>query len=337
MTKPRTVIGQKVFPETVQMLSAKAEVVAPSDAARLEPDVMEAALADADAWMAFMPDSVDEARLARYPRLRVIGGALKGGDNFDVDACTRRGVWFTLAPDLLTVPTAELAIALMIGLGRRVLEGDRWVRSGCYQGWEPRFYGVGLARSRIAFVGMGAIGQAIAARLAAFGAEQQFHDPAPPPFDVQASIAITPAGDLESLLAWADFVVLAAPLTPATKHIIDAAALERMRPGALLINPSRGSLVDEAAVLEALKAGRLGGYAADVFEMEDWARPDRPRTIAPELLARPDTLFTPHLGSAVVSVRQQIEQCAAQNILDALAGRTPRNAVNPQARSAVPA
>jgi len=133
------------------------------------------------------------------------------------------------------------------------------------------------------------------------------------------------------LLAWSDYLVLGAPLTAATRHIIDAAALSRVRPGCLLINPARGSLVDEAAVLAALQTGRLGGYAADVFEMEDWALAQRPRAIDPGLLNHPATLFTPHLGSAVIAVRRAIEQRAAANIIDALTGAIPRDALNPAA------
>jgi phosphonate dehydrogenase len=187
----------------------------------------------------------------------------------------------------------------------------------------------------VGYVGFGAIGLAMARRLQGFDVEQRFFDPgAWSPLEPGVAREV----ELPALLAWSDYVVLAAPLTPDSLHIVDAAALAHLRPHALLINPARGSLVDEAAVLAALEAGRLGGYAADVFEMEDWARPERPRAIAPGLLAHPATLFTPHLGSAVISVRRAIEARAADNILDVFAGRTPRDAVNPAAgglRSAV--
>lgn len=326
MTLPRVVIGQRAFPETLALLAPHAEVIAPpGDTEALAPAELRQALATADAWMAFMPDQADDALLAACPRLRLIAGALKGGDNFDVSACTRRGVWFSLVPDLLTIPTAELAIGLMIGLGRRLLEADRQVRSGQYTGWRPQLYGAGLEGARVGYVGFGAIGRAIARRLRGFELEQRYFDPAASAAEGQDTMRET---ELPRLLAWADYVVLAAPLTPGTLHIMGAKAVAQLQPHALLINPARGSLVDEAAVLAALRAGRLGGYAADVFEFEDWARPDRPRAIAPDLLAHPATLFAPHLGSAVVSVRQAIERRAAENILDLLAGRTPRDAIN---------
>jgi phosphonate dehydrogenase len=332
-SRPKVVIGHRVFDETLALLAPHAEVVAPSaaDGDALSPERLRHELADADAWMAFMPDRADDAALSLYPRLKLIAGALKGWDNFDLKACTQRGVWLSVVPDLLTEPTAELAIGLMIGLGRHVRQGDEHVRSGAFQGWEPRFYGAGLAGARVGHVGMGAIGQAIARRLAPFGAVQRYVDPAPLNAGAEAILGLTREPQLDSLLGWSDYLVLGAPLTPDTFHIVDAAALAKVRPGCLLINPARGSLVDEAAVLAALEAGRLGGYAADVFEMEDWALAQRPRAIHPNLLHHPATLFTPHLGSAVVEVRRAIEHRAAANILDALSGRIPRDALNPTA------
>jgi phosphonate dehydrogenase len=328
MTRFRVVIGQPVFPETVALLSDVAEVVAPAGLDPLPAAELETALRTADAWMAFMPDSCDAAVLAASPRLRLVAGALKGFDNFDVAACTARGVWLSNVPDLLTIPTAELTIALMIGLGRKVIEGDRWVRSGAFKGWEPKFYGVGLAGARVSIVGMGAIGQAIAERLKPFGVEQRYVDLRPLAPDVEARLGLSAASSVDELLGWGDYIVLAAPLTPGTLRLIDAEALARVRPGALLVNPSRGSLVDEAAVAAALETGRLGGFAADVFEFEDWALADRPRVIDPRLLAHPDTIFTPHLGSAVVEVRRAIEERAARNVLDLIAGEPPRDAIN---------
>jgi phosphonate dehydrogenase len=334
MSRFRVVIGQPVFPETLALLGDAAEVVAPSGPDPLSPIEIAAALETADAWMAFMPDRADAAVLSRAPRLRLIAGALKGFDNFDVEACTARGVWLSIVPDLLTTPTAELTVALMIGLGRRLVEADRWVRSGAFKGWEPRFYGLGLDGARVGFVGMGAIGQAIAQRLSPFGIEARYSDPCPLAPEIAARLGLSRSASLEELLGWGDYIVLAAPLTLRTRRLIDAAALAHVRPGTLLINPARGSLVDEAAVAAALEAGRLGGYAADVFEFEDWARADRPRAIDPRLLSRPDTLFTPHLGSAVAQVRRAIEDRAARNILDVIAGRPPRDAVNTVVTSA---
>jgi phosphonate dehydrogenase len=323
--RPHILVTHRAFPETIEMLARAGRVIAPRSEA-FAPVARSRHARSATAMLAFMSDHVDDAFLSRAPRLRIVACALKGYDNFDARACARRGVWLTIVPDLLTEPSAELAIGLMIALGRHVAAGDRFIRSGMYRGWRPRDYGRGLAGETIGIVGMGAIGRAIAQRLAGFGSTLVYTDTAPVTRTEERRLRLTRL-TLDALLARAGFVVLAAPLTESTTHLIDARRLARMQPGALLVNPARGSLVDEAAVAAALRSGRLGGYAADAFEMEDWRRADRPRTINRALRAHPNTLFTPHLGSAVMAARRAIEQRAARNILDYFDGRTPRDAV----------
>ncbi len=284
--------------------------------------------ADAAGIIAFMTDSVDDDFLAACPRLRIIAGALKGWDNFDVGACTRRGIWFTAVPDLLTEPTAELAVGLMIGLLRKLAPGERHVRSGSFRGWRPLFYGGSLQGARVGIVGMGAVGRAIARKLSGFDAILFYADREPLPAAGEGALNCRRL-DFETLLATCDVIVLAAPLSPETRHMIDADRIARMRPGAHVVNIARGSLVCEAAVAAALRSGRLGGYAADVFEFEDWAQAGRPAGIGAELLALDDcTLFTPHIGSAVAAVRQRIELEAALNIMDWADGKPPRGAIN---------
>jgi phosphonate dehydrogenase len=283
-----------------------------------------------DAMMAFMPDTVDNDFLSACPRLKVIAAALKGPDNFDIAACTRHGVWFTLVPDLLTVPTAELGIALLLGLTRRVLEGDDHIRSGRFAGWRPELYGTGLSGRVAGIIGMGAVGRALASRLSVFGLKIIYADPQPAEFPPGMDVRRCTR---EEVVAASDFLFPLTHLNVQTLHMIDAWAISAMRPRAYLINIGRGSLVDEAAVAEALASGRLSGYAADVFEMEDWALPSRPRTIHPRLISnRSRTLFTPHIGSAVEEVRFQIEMEAAANIVDVFEGRRPRGAINEIAR-----
>jgi phosphonate dehydrogenase len=302
----KVVITQHVFPATIDLLSPHAEVI-------IGPPAR-----DTDALMVFMPDSLDEAALRSCPNLKIVAAALKGCDNFDVEACTRLGIWFTIVPDLLTEPTAELALALMLGLSRNVLAGDRLIRSGEFQGWRPILYGTGLSGSTVGIIGFGAVGRSLADKLKGFSCRVQYYDP--------VADGSTP---LDVLLASSDFVLPLLPLTPETLHLLNRPALARLKPGGYLINVSRGSVVDEDAVADALESGRLAGYAADTFEMEDWARRDRPREINPRLLRLTDrTLFTPHLGSAVASARLQIELAAANNILQVLRGERPSGAIN---------
>jgi phosphonate dehydrogenase len=302
----KVLITQSVFPEAIDLLSPHAEVIVgpPSP--------------EADALMVFMPDSLDEAFLSSCSKLKIVAAALKGYDNFDVEACTRLGIWFTIVPDLLTEPTAELALALMIGLSRNVMAGDRLIRSGGFQGWRPILYGTGLAGSTVGLIGFGAVGRALARMLRGFSCRFQYFDP-----------AVDGSAPLDTVLGSSDFVLPLLPLTPQTFRMLSRGALSRMKRGSYLINVSRGSIVDEDAVADAIESGHLAGYAADTFEMEDWARGDRPREISPRLLQLTDrTLFTPHLGSAVVSARREIERAAASNILQVLRGERPSGAIN---------
>lgn len=314
----KIVVTQRIHPEIAALLSAHGSVVANDSPEPWSRDQLLAHARDAHALMGFMPDALDDAFLAECPNLQIVAAALKGPDNFDIAACTRRGIWFTLVSDLLSEPTAELALALMLGLARNIAPGDRAIRRSSFQGWRPTLYGTGLASSSIGLIGYGAVARALSRMLQGFACTIQFHDPAHPN-----------SMPLEQLLATSDFILPLVPLTGATFHLINAQALHTTKRGAYLINVSRGSVVDETAVAGALESGQLSGYAADTFEMEDWARPDRPREIHPRLLALADrTLFTPHLGSAVASVRKEIESAAATNIIEALQGKRPPDAIN---------
>jgi phosphonate dehydrogenase len=339
----QVVVTHWVHPEVVSYLQRFSAPRVPSPDEGVWPGPRLAELATtADGLIACMADTIDEAFLAGCPRLRVVSATLKGYDNFDADACTRHGVWLTILPDLLTVPTAELAVGLILGLTRQLGAADRYVRSGQFTGWRPRFYGTGLAGAAVGIAGMGLVGQAAAVRLRAFGARIGYYDRRPLAAGLARELAATRLG-LAELLASSDVVLVLLPLTSGTDHrgtdhrgtdhrstvhLIDAAALARMRPGAFLVNVGRGSVVDEQAVLAALHAGRLGGYAADVFAMEDWALPGHPGQIPPGLLSHPRTLFTPHLGSAVDSVRRDMSLTSARQVEQALRGQRPDHAVN---------
>jgi len=313
-SRPRILVTQPLHASVLARLEVFADIDMNKGPEPWSEQKLREGAATADGLLTFMTDHVDEEFLAACPRLRMIGCALKGADNFDLIACQRRGVTVSVVPDLLTVPTAELAIGLLIGLGRHLRAGDALVRSGSFAGWRPVLYGAGLEGATIALLGFGRVGQAIAARLRGFGCRLIGHDHAAP-----APEGVTPM-PLEAMLPVADALLLALPLTPGTRHIMDAARLATLPPHALLVNIARGSLVDEAAVAQALLAGRLQGYAADVFAMEDWALSDRPRAVPAALLAHPRTLFTPHLGSAVAQVREAIEMSAADSLAAYFAG-----------------
>jgi phosphonate dehydrogenase len=319
---PKIVVTNWVHPPVLERLAGLGEVdFNPTREPWSREETLRRA-ADADAVLAFMTERIDAAFLAACPRLRIVACALKGFDNFDVAACDAAGAWISIVPDLLTAPTAELAVGLAIGLGRRIREGDATMREGTFEGWRPELYGAGLDGATVAIVGMGQVGRAIARRLSGFGCRLLGVDPT---FEGAQGIE---RADPDRALAAADFAIVAAPLTASTFHMIGGDAIRRMKPGALLVNVGRGSVVDEVAVADALADGRLGGYAADVFALEDMALPDRPRAIDRRLLDHPRTMFTPHLGSAVDAVRLSIADRCVDNIEDVLAGRPPRDAVN---------
>ncbi len=326
--RPRIVISSWVHREVIELLASSCEVVSNETREALAPDELLRRCRDADGLIAFMPERIDAAFLAECPRLRIIACALKGYDNFDVEACTRHGVWLTIVPDLLTEPAAELAVGLMIALARNIIPGDRLMRLGCFRGWRPVLYGKSLDGSTVGLVGAGAIGRSIARHLAGFRATLLYVDKTPLPPAKEIELRLHRA-QIDDLLRHSDFVLLCLPLTLETRHMVDKDFLARLKPRAFLINVARGSLVDEAAVAEALYKGQLGGYAADVFAMEDWALADRPEAV-PEALrtAVGSTLFTPHLGSAVDSIRREIALEAATSVLECLRGQIPSGAVN---------
>lgn len=321
------VVSHRVFPETLVALKKIGKVHAPNPRLQFTQSQLYKLAKDADAFFAFMPDMIDDSWLSRAPRLRMIAAALKGYDNFDLAACTRRGIWVSNVPDLLTVPTSELAIGLMISLARNIRPGDNRIRKNRHSKWQPDLYGRGIRGSTVGLIGMGMIGRAIADRLQGFGATLLYFDENPVPQALATKLKLTRCA-LRELLARSDFLIVALPLTAGTYHLLNDDALSSCKQGALLINPARGSVVNEAAVIRALESGRLEGYAADVFECEDLSIPQHPRKIPPRLLAHPATLFTPHLGSAVESVRRAIELRAVANMADWAYGDPPRDAVN---------
>lgn len=326
--QPLVVLTHRVHEEVIALLQQACRVISNDSTDSWPREKLTELAREADALMVFMPDSVDDDFLAQYPKLKIIAAALKGYDNFDVSACTRRGIWFTIVPDLLSVPTTELALGLMLGITRNVAAGNDLVRSGNFRGWRPSLYGSGLHGRTIGIAGMGKLGRALARLLAGFNVRLIYADTVALAAEEEVLLRVHRLG-FNEMLEQSDIVVALLPLNDSTLHVVNAAAIAQMKPGSSLVNVGRGSVVDEEAVADALESGHLAGYAADVFEMEDWARMDHPPTISPRLLRHTDrTLFTPHLGSAVDSVRLQIELAAAGNIISALAEERPADAVN---------
>jgi phosphonate dehydrogenase len=332
---PKIVITNRVHPDVIELLQARCRIEVNLEREPWTCEEIIERVRDAIGMMVFMTDCIDGDFLTRCPNLRIIASVLKGYDNFDVDACSQNGVWFTVVPNSLTAATAELTVGLMIGISRHLVEADAYVRRS-YEGWRPIFYGHGLEHSTVGILGMGAIGQAVAKRLRGFDCRTLYFDERQITAHEAISLGVRFA-PFDELLKTADFLVIALPLTGRTQHIINADAISNLKQNCYIINSARGSIVSEEAVADGLASGKLAGYAADVFEMEDWARKDRPKAICPRLIedAR-RTLLTPHVGSAESRARYVAEMEMARSVLDYLDGRAPRGAINNPGISRLP-
>ena len=260
---------------------------------------LEAGVAEAEGLLCLLTEMIDAALLDRAPRLRAIANYAVGSDNVDRAAAAARGIPVGVTPDVLTDATADLALALLLTAARHLPAAAQSVRDGEWRTFEPQgWLGLELRGACLAIVGHGRIGRAVGERAAAFGME------------------LLPVGrddDLRAALARADAVTLHCPLTERTRHLIDAAALAAMRPGAILVNTARGGVVDQVALAAALRDGVIGAAALDVTDPEPLP-PDDP------LLAAPNVFVLPHIGSATHAARERMAGIAADNLLAALAG-----------------
>jgi glyoxylate reductase len=308
------VVIQARLPGELARILAGHEVIAPAGDF-LSAAELDRALPDADALLPLLSLRIDEALLAKAPRLRIVANYAVGYDNVDVPACTRRGVLVTNTPGVLTHATADLTMALILACARRLREAMALAGSGRWDGWRPgQLIGLDLDGATLGLIGLGRIGRAVADRARGFGMKIVYAQPR----------ALDYAGEhlpLDELLRVADVVSIHCPLTPSTRHLIGDRELALMKPTAVLVNTARGPIVDERALAEALARGHLMGAGLDVFE-------DEPR-IPPALVEHPKVICLPHIGSAAERTRARMAETAAQSIADLFAGRRPAHPVNP--------
>jgi len=309
----RIVVTRRIPDPAIEVLEAAGDVwVSPHDRPLTTGELHEA-VAGAHGVVTLLHDRVDDAFLdAAGPELRVVANAAVGYDNIDVAACARRGVVVTNTPGVLTEATADLAFALILMATRRLGEGERLIRAQTPWSWSMFFMlGTGLQGKTLGIVGLGKIGQATARRARAFGMEIAYTGRRRATAEVESELAARHL-PFEELLAEADIVSLHCPLSAETRHLIDAAALARMRPSAFLVNTTRGPVVDEAALAGALRSGAIAGAGLDVFEREPEVHPD--------LLDLENVVLIPHLGSATVETRTAMGVLAARNAVAVLGG-----------------
>ena len=271
------------------------------------------AMADVDGVIAGV-DRFDAAVIETASRLRVIARHGTGTDTVDLDAARRHGVVVTNTPGANSVAVAELAVGLMFALARGIVDGDRRVRQGEYRA-SP---GIQLGGHTVGLIGLGRVGSAVAHRAAALGCEVLAHDPAVSPDEAERAGAVFASE--EEVVARSDFLSLHVPVTDATRDLVDAAFVERMKPGAFLVNTARGELIVEADLARALEDGRLGGAALDATRDEP-PKPDSP------LLGRPEVILTPHCGASTEEARAAMGRSALDDLLAVLDGRAPRHPV----------
>ena len=258
------------------------------------------------------------------PGLRIVANVAVGFDNIDIPAATAHKVMVTNTPGVLDDATADFAFTLLMAAARRVVEADNFARSGRYRGWAiDMMLGQDIFNATLGIIGIGRIGRGVAHRAKGFNMRVLYHDANPLPPDAEESLGATRV-DLNRLLAESDFISVHVPLTPETQHLISAPQFEMMKRSAILINTSRGPVVDEAALVQALQSRKLAGAALDVYEREP--------AVHPGLIPMPNVVLAPHIASATVRTRSEMSAMAARNMATAVRGGRPPNLLNPEVR-----
>jgi glyoxylate reductase len=322
--RPRIFVTQPVARSAIDRLRKVAAVKVNPDSSRILPKkALIAAVRRCDILFSLLHDKIDRDLISANPDLRQVASQSITPDNIDVAEATRRGIPVTVVPPIVAEATADINFALMLMVARRMVEGERLVHKGRFPGSQSsHLAGAAVFGKTVGLIGGGGrIGTAVARRARGFGMQVLYWSPRRKPESFERELQMTYV-PLDQLLQESDFVSLHSPLKPETRHQIGARQLALMKPTAFLINTARGPIIDEAALARALKKRQIAGAGLDVFEHE-------PR-VTPALLKMPNVVTTPHLGSAVVEVREQMANIVVDNILALLEGRTPPNCVNPE-------
>jgi glyoxylate reductase len=322
LARPRVFVSRVIPDAGLRLLREHADVtVWPHDRPPRRDELI-AECKQKDALVCLLTEKVDASVLAAMPTVRIVANVAVGFDNLDVGAGTAAGVVMTNTPGVLDETTADLAFALLMTCARRLVEGDRLMRTGTWGGWGIlQLLGQDVHHATLGIVGFGRIGRALARRAAGFSMSVVYADAIPAPQQVEKELGVRRV-PMDELLASADFVSLHVPLMPETHHLIDAAALRAMKRTAILINTSRGSVVEEAALVSALRDRTIAAAGLDVYEFEP--------KVSPELLTLPNVVVLPHIGSASVATRDKMAEIAVKNVIAFFAGERPQTALNPE-------
>ncbi len=315
----RFLVTRRIPQAGLDRLTAAGEVIVnPHDRGLTRQELLDLG-GNADGWLTMLTDVIDASVIQACPKLRGIANYAVGFNNIDLAACTKNNIGVSNTPDVLTDATAEIAFALMLATARRVVEADAFLRSGQWSGWAPlQFLGVGICGKTLGIIGAGRIGTRVAEMASGFRMRIVYSSRSRKPELERCTGAIYMA--LENMLSQSDFVSLHSPLTPETQHLIGARQLQMMKSRAILINTARGALVDEAALINALREKRIGAAGLDVFEHEP--------KISSELGALKNVVLLPHIGSGTEETRSRMAVIAAENLIAMVEGRMPANPVN---------
>ncbi len=323
----KVVVTREVFDETIDYLKQHFSVVSNQQDRALSRDELMELMHDADGVQSSSSDMVDEDWLARCPNIKAVCNTAVGYNNIDVAACTRRGVMVTNTPGVLDDSVADYAIGLMIASCRRMGEGERYLRAGQFKAtYLKQTLGHDVHGATLGIVGFGRIGQAIARRASGFDMNILYHTRNQAAAEVEQRLNARYVSK-DELLAQSDIVMLILPYTPDTHHYIGAPEMAKMKPSAVLLNMARGGIVDDAALVDALKTGTIWAAGLDVYENE-------PR-VNPGLLELENVVLSPHIASASEPTRRAMAMTGAKNLVAALSGETPPNLVNPEYRDAL--
>jgi len=321
--RPPVLVTRRLPKEALDRIDARCDMTLYQGAGAMAREELLAKVAGKVGAITLLTDRIDDEFLdAAGPQLKIVANYAVGFDNINVAACTRHGVLTSNTPEVLTETTADTAFALMMAASRRIAEGDRLLRSQVPWIWGPlMMLGQDVHHKTLGIVGFGRIGQALARRARGFAMRVIYHDVYRPPADVEEDLGAE-YRDLDDLLREADFVSLHTNLTPQTRHLINAERLAIMKPTAVIVNTSRGPVIDEEALAQALAHGRIFAAGLDVFEREP--------IVHPGLLDCENAVIIPHLGSATVQTRLAMANLAADNLLAALDGERPPTLLNPE-------
>ncbi|MGZ5094753.1 MAG: 2-hydroxyacid dehydrogenase [Burkholderiales bacterium] len=321
--RPKILVTREVFDETLEYLGEHCDVDANQEDVALTPDALMNRLSDKQGVICSLTDRIDAALLERCKKLKVVANVAVGYNNIDVPACSARGIIATNTPGVLDDSTADLAWTLMLGAARRITEVERYVRNGEWKGWRlKQWLGTDVHHATLGIIGMGRIGQAIARRAAGFDMRVLYHNRKRVDEETERKLN-TSWVSLDELLSKSDFVVLQVPYSPETHHLIGAAQLAKMKRNSILINSTRGGVVDDQALISALRTGTIRAAGLDVFENEP--------KLNPAFLELDNVVLAPHIGSSTEATRRAMAMTAAKNAVAVLTGSTPPNLINPEA------